>query len=290
MGGEKIRKQKKRAAVADDPLFFVLSRLVSKNQEQPLKSARATVVTVAGVTTRAALLMSVVVMISDGEQSARPPLFGTTARASTVNGTGAAAGVEYVNPEDENTPTLGLLAGTTSVYCAQFEFAGAPVGQVVFDESEIKPVEEVADVVCVAAMDSSGIVICRMTAGEPNETCCNADMLTSAEAAEVPVVAVTKPCNVAGAVAFTSGCNGMAPRFVPLGTFRTVVALYGRLLGPTATATMSNVPVGSGQNRKLPFESAVVSIMMRSTPVLSGCSMATRTLPLIGAFKTASMT
>ena len=89
-------------------------------------------------------------MISDGEQSAVPPLFGSAARASTVKGTGAAAGVEYVKPEEENTPTLGLLAGTTRVYCAQFVFAGAPVGQVVFEVREISPVEATADVVCVA--------------------------------------------------------------------------------------------------------------------------------------------
>ncbi len=71
---------------------------------------------------------------------------------------------------------------------------------------------------------------------------------------------------------------------------RATVALYGKLFGPTATATMSNVPVGSGQKRKLPFASAVVSIMMRSTPGLSGCSIATSTLPVIGVLVTASIT
>lgn len=96
------------------------------------------------------MLASVDVMISEGEQSAVPPLFGTAARASTVNKTGAAAGVEKLNPEEENTPTLGLLAGTTRVYCAQFEFRGLPVGQLVFVEMEMSSVEAVAEVVCVA--------------------------------------------------------------------------------------------------------------------------------------------
>jgi len=59
-----------------------------------LKSVRATFVTVAGVTTSGIALASVVVMTSEGEQSGVPPLFGTAARASTVKGTGAAAGVE----------------------------------------------------------------------------------------------------------------------------------------------------------------------------------------------------
>jgi len=62
--------------------------------EQPLKSERATFVTVAGVTDSGALFASVEVMISDGEQSGVPPLLGKAASASTVNRTGAAAGVE----------------------------------------------------------------------------------------------------------------------------------------------------------------------------------------------------
>ena len=76
------------------PAFGLWRESGAKNQEQPLKSVRATVVTVAGMTTSATLAVSVVVMTSDGEQSARPPLFGIAARASTVKGTGAAAGVE----------------------------------------------------------------------------------------------------------------------------------------------------------------------------------------------------
>ena len=144
--------------------------LVAGNQEQPLKSLRATIVTVAGVTTSVALLMSVVVMISDGEQSATPPLFGIAARASTVNGTGAGAGAEKVIPDELKTPTLGLLAGTTSVYWAQFVLAGAPAGQVALDVREMSPVEATADVDCVAWMASSGMVTWRMTAGEPKDT------------------------------------------------------------------------------------------------------------------------
>jgi hypothetical protein len=69
-------------------------RFQLKYYEQPLKSVRATLVSVAGNVTRGMLLMSVVVMISEGEQSARPPLFGSAARALTVNGTGGAVGTE----------------------------------------------------------------------------------------------------------------------------------------------------------------------------------------------------
>ena len=100
-----------------------------------------------------------------------------------------------------------------------------PVGQVVLAVIETKPVEETAEVVCVALIASSGMVIWRIAAGEPKETCCNAETLTSADAAAEPVVAVTNPCNVAGAVAPVSGCRGTAPRFVPFGIFNAVVAL-----------------------------------------------------------------
>ena len=55
-----------------------------------------------------------------------------------------------MNPEEEKTPTLGLLAGTTRVYCAQLVLAGVPVGHVVFEVREMRPVDAVADVVCVA--------------------------------------------------------------------------------------------------------------------------------------------
>ena len=86
---------KKNGPQACGPFRFeVCFASTFEHQEQPLKSVRATVVSVAGVTTRATLLMSVVVMISEGEQSATPPLLGIAARASTVNGTGAGAGVE----------------------------------------------------------------------------------------------------------------------------------------------------------------------------------------------------
>lgn len=91
---EKIFWKQKRAAIACGPFVAATNKLEPKVHEQPLKSVRATVVTVADATTRAALLMSVVVMISEGEQLDVPPLFGTAARASTVNGTGAGAGTE----------------------------------------------------------------------------------------------------------------------------------------------------------------------------------------------------
>jgi hypothetical protein len=47
-------------------------------------------------------------------------------------------------------PTFGLLAGTTSVYCAQFVLAVLPVGQIVLDAVEIKSVDTVAEGFAVA--------------------------------------------------------------------------------------------------------------------------------------------
>src|SRR6266404_9411208 len=109
-------------------------------------------------------------------------------------------------------------------------------------------------------MDSSGMVICRAAADPPGDTVCNAASVTSAVAVPIPVVAVTNPCKTAGAVAPVSAISGIVLRLVPLGTFSTTVALYGTLLELTASITMSNVPVGNGQNRKFPFASAAVSI------------------------------
>lgn len=80
-----------------------------------MKSMRATFVVAPAVTVKVMLLSSLEVIISEGEQSATPPLLGTVAMASTVKGTLPVAGTEYVNPDDANTPTLGLLPGTTSV-------------------------------------------------------------------------------------------------------------------------------------------------------------------------------
>ena len=97
-----------------------------------------------------------------------------------------------MNPDDEKIPTLGLLAGTTSVYCAQFELAGAPVGQLVFAEMEIRPVESTSGLVFVARMVCKGIVICRVVAA-PDATVCSAEMLTSIVPAAPPFVAVANP-------------------------------------------------------------------------------------------------
>jgi hypothetical protein len=60
--------------------------------------------------------MSLEVICSEGVHMDVPPLPGRVANASTLNSTSPDAGTLYVNPEAENTPTLGLLAGTTSVY------------------------------------------------------------------------------------------------------------------------------------------------------------------------------
>lgn len=96
--------------------------------------------------------MSLEVMISDFEQSP------AGAFASTVNSTSPVAGAAYENPDALKMPTLGLLAGTTRVYWAQFAPAGLPVGQFVFVETRTVPVEGTAGLVEVAAMVSSGIV------------------------------------------------------------------------------------------------------------------------------------
>src|SRR5260370_30460489 len=111
-----------------------------------------------------------------------------------------------------NNPTLGLLAGTTSVYCAQFEFAGAPVGQLVLAETEMRPVESTSGVVVVAGMVCKGIVICIVVVA-PVGTVWSAERLTSIVPAAAPFVAVTKPWKTAGAVAPASALNGSAQRF-----------------------------------------------------------------------------
>src|SRR5215469_12042067 len=165
---------------------------------------------------------------------------------------------------------------------------GLPGGQARFDETEITPVESTSALVDVAGIVSSGMFNCREVIIDPKLTDCNAARLTSTLAPPMLPLAVTNPCSTAGEGAPTSATSGIVFRFTPFGTFITAVALYGRLLGPTATATMSNVPAGKGQKRKFPLESVAVSITMRSIPVLSGCSMATSTVPAIGAFVTES--
>ena len=126
---------------------------------QLLKTISATVVVVAGSAFSGAAVESFATICSGGVQSGVPPLKGTAALASTVNSTSPVGGVEYLNPDDEKMPTLGLLAGTTSVYCAQFAFAGATVGQVVLAETDIRPVEPTSGVVFVAGIVCKGIVI-----------------------------------------------------------------------------------------------------------------------------------
>ncbi len=95
---------------------------------------------IAAIAFRGMLLSSFEEVTSDGVQSAVPPLIGTNARASTVNSTSPEAGAVKLTPDETNTPTRGLLAGTTRVYFAQFAFTGLPVGQFVFASAEIDPV------------------------------------------------------------------------------------------------------------------------------------------------------
>jgi hypothetical protein len=56
------------------------------------------------------------VVCSEGVQLGVPPLIGFDAIASTVKRTSPEAGAVYVTVPEENTPTFGLLAGTTRVY------------------------------------------------------------------------------------------------------------------------------------------------------------------------------
>jgi len=82
----------------------------------------------------------------------------------------------------EKTPTLGLLAGSISVYWPQFVFGGAITGQSEFDSSEIFETE----------LPSPGIVAVRV-APPGRENVCKADTEASTVPTPDPVVAVTNP-------------------------------------------------------------------------------------------------
>ena len=82
----------------------------------------------------------------------------------------------------EKTPTLGLLAGSISVYWAQFVFSGAITGQSEFDSIEIFETE----------LPSPGMVAVKV-APPGRENVCKADTEASTVAAADPVVAVTNP-------------------------------------------------------------------------------------------------
>src|SRR6266851_5321795 len=97
--------------------------MLRRAHEHPLKSIRATFVVVAAVTFNGWLFVSFVAVASGGVQ---------------------------FTPDEENTPTLGLLAGTTRVYCLQFAFKGLPVGQFVLASTEIDSVESTAGVAPMA--------------------------------------------------------------------------------------------------------------------------------------------
>ena len=135
-------------------------------------------------------MVSFSTVCSEGIQLGVPPLNGTAALASTVKSTSPAAGVEYVNPDAEKRPTLGLLAGTTSVYNAQFAAGDTPPRQCV--ETETRPVEFIFGVVLVAGMVCNGIVTCCVVFG-PDGAVCSAERLTSMVPATAPLVAVTIP-------------------------------------------------------------------------------------------------
>jgi hypothetical protein len=70
----------------------------------------------------------------------------------------------------------------------------------------------------------SGMVNCRVALAETLMVC-RAATVTSAVAPALAVLAVTKPCRIAGPVAQVSAISGMTFRFVPFGTFTIAVAL-----------------------------------------------------------------
>src|SRR5690348_5341099 len=176
-----------------------------------VKSSSATFVIVPGVTFSGCPFMSRDVICSAGVQMDAPPLPGFVEVASTLKSTSPAAGTLYVKPEAENIPTLGLLAGTTSVYCAQSEFAGLPAGQAVLEVTASGFVEACAGLVVVAGALSSGMLNCRVVP-PGTEMDCRAAIAASICAGAVPVVAVTKPCNNAGPLAPASPTRGIGPR------------------------------------------------------------------------------
>src|SRR5712692_1595275 len=175
----------------------------------------------------------------------------------------------------ENEPTLGLLAGRTSVYCAQ----KAPAGQELADSTVTIGVE-----FCEAVF-SRGMVIFRL----PPETGTDwkelkvASILAPVMVGEVPMTAVTKPWIVPGPVAVpVSATSGMLPKAVPPGTFRAKVALYATPPLMASTTTSNTAPTGNGQKLKLPFASVRACMEMRSIPTLSNFSSATWA-PAIGS-------
>ena len=83
---------------------------------------------------------------------------------------------------EEKTPTLGLLAGSISVYCPQLEFEGAPAGQSELESTEIFEIE----------LPSAGIVTARF-APLGKVIVCSAETDVSMVAALDPFVAVMNP-------------------------------------------------------------------------------------------------
>jgi hypothetical protein len=90
------------------------SPLVSKDQEQPVKSNSAAVVLAPAVTFSAIALESLLVVREEGEHIGAPDVE-LVASASTAYKTSPVAGNVIVVLPAANVPTVGLLAGTTNV-------------------------------------------------------------------------------------------------------------------------------------------------------------------------------
>jgi hypothetical protein len=151
--------------------------------EQPAKSSSLAMVVAPAVTLRAMPFVSNVVVTEDGEQMDVPPDMGFVASASTLKSTSPEAGGVNVIFPPENVPISGLLAGTTSVNCAQKAPIGAPVaGQAVADSTATLDAEPL----------SRGIVTGRVPPPE-SEIVCSALVVTSMFAPAAPFSAVTIP-------------------------------------------------------------------------------------------------
>ena len=151
--------------------------------EQPAKSSSLAVVVAPAVTLRGMPFVSRFVVNEDDVQIAVPPDIGLVASASTLKSTSPDAGGANVILPAENVPTSGLLAGTTSVYCAQKAPLGVPAaGQGVADSMAAFGLEP----------DRSGMVTGRV-APPKSEIVCSALVVTSMLAPAVPFSAVTMP-------------------------------------------------------------------------------------------------
>jgi hypothetical protein len=173
IGGLTIGLAAARTPAGTRPLA---DRIAAAIQEQPAKSISFTVTVAPPIALSALLLVSRLIVFDAGEQEGVPPLSAAKVSARIVYSTSPGAGVEYVIAPAVNTPKRGLLAGSTSVYVAQFAFAGTPPGQSVLDTTGTLETE----------LASAGMVSARLPMPD-RFTVCNAETAASIEAEPVAV-------------------------------------------------------------------------------------------------------